>query len=113
MLLGFRIVISIFKFFLNGGDPGPKNSKLVWPGNTAIKNCRETYGIVRKSHTAIASHQEDKQEGQVALNRSPEFCLKLTYRNLLKADHFPGDTWGKQFLVPRALFEQTLKRFTS
>ena len=22
----------------------------------------------------------------MALNRSPEFCLKLTYRNLLKAD---------------------------
>ena len=53
-----------------------------------------------------------KQEGQVALNRSPEFCLKLTYRNLLKADHVPGETWGKPFSVPRALFEQTLKRST-
>ena len=30
--------------------------------------------------------------GQVALNRSPEFCLKLTYRYLLKAGHVPGDT---------------------
>ena len=29
------------------------------------------------------------QEGQVALNRSPEFCLKLTYRFLLKAGHVP------------------------
>ena len=28
-------------------------------------------------------------------------------KNLLKADHVPGDTWGKPFLVPRALFEQT------
>ena len=28
---------------------------------------------------------KNKQEGQVALNRSPEFCLKLTYRYLLKA----------------------------
>ena len=35
-----------------------------------------------------------KQEGQVALNRSPEFCLKLTYSYLLKADHVPGDTLG-------------------
>ena len=35
-----------------------------------------------------------KQEGQEALNRSPEFCLKLTYRYLLKAGHKPGDTWG-------------------
>ena len=40
-----------------------------------------------------------KQEGQMALNRSPMFCLNLTYRNLLKADHVPGDTWGKQFLA--------------
>ena len=48
----------------------------------------------------------------MALNRSPEFCLKLTYRNLLKANHVPGDTWGKPFLVPRALFEQTWKRST-
>ena len=42
----------------------------------------------------------------MALNRSPEFCLKLTYRNLLKADHVPGDTWGKPFLVPRALLNK-------
>ena len=57
--------------------------------------------------------QKKKQEGPVALNRAPEFCLKLTYRNLLKADHVPGDTWGKPFLVPRALFEQTWKSSTS
>ena len=31
----------------------------------------------------------------MALNRSPEFCLKLTYRYLLKADHVPGDTWSR------------------
>ena len=30
----------------------------------------------------------------MALNRSPEFCLKLTYRYLLKADNVPGDTRG-------------------
>ena len=35
----------------------------------------------------------------MALNRSTAFCLKLTYRNLLKADHVPGDTCGKQFLA--------------
>ena len=33
----------------------------------------------------------------MALNRSPEFCLKLTYRNLLKSDHVPGDIWGSYF----------------
>ena len=43
----------------------------------------------------------------MALNRSHEFCLKLTYRNLLKTDYVPGDTWGKPFLASRALFEQT------
>ena len=40
----------------------------------------------------------NKQEGHVALYRSPEFCLKLTYRYLLKADHVPRDT----FLAPEA-----------
>ena len=34
------------------------------------------------------------QEDKKALNRSPEFCLKLTNRYLLKAGHVPGDTWG-------------------
>ena len=33
----------------------------------------------------------DIKEGQVALNRLTEFCLKLTYRYLLKADHVPCD----------------------
>ena len=36
----------------------------------------------------------DKREGQVVLNRSLEFCLKLRYRYMLKADHVPGNTWG-------------------
>ena len=38
-----------------------QNSKLVWWGNTTITNCRQSRGIVRKSHTTIARHQEDKQ----------------------------------------------------
>ena len=33
----------------------------------------------------------------MALNRSPEFCLKLTYRYLLKTGHVPGDTWDGHF----------------
>ena len=60
----------------------------------------------------LADIGRTKQEGQVVLNRSHEFCIKLIYRNLLKADHVPGDTWGKPILVPRALFEQTWKRST-
>ena len=35
----------------------------------------------------------------MALNRSSEFCLKLTFRYMLKAGHVPGGTWGwGQFL---------------
>ena len=33
-----------------------------------------------------------EQEGQMALNRSPEIYLKLTYSSLVKADHVPGDS---------------------
>ena len=36
--------------------------------------------------------------------RSPEICLKLTYRYLLRADHVPDDTGAK--------FEQTWHRST-
>ena len=38
--------------------------------------------------------QYHKQEGQEVINRSPEFCLKITYRYLLEAGDVPGDTWG-------------------
>ena len=46
---------------------------------------------------------DDKQEGQMALNYSPEFCLKLTYGYLLKAGHVPGDTWGGVNFAPRSI----------
>ena len=39
----------------------------------------------------------------MALNRSPEFCLKLTYRYLLKADHVTDDTWGGANFGPRGI----------
>ena len=48
-----------------------------------------------------------KQEGQEALNRSPEFCLNLAYRYLLKAYHVPGNTWGRAILVPGTYIEKT------
>ena len=44
-----------------------------------------------------------QQEGQVALNPSNEFCLKLTYRYLLKADLVPGDTWEGANFSPRGI----------
>ena len=47
--------------------------------------------------------QYHKQEGQEALNRSPDFSLKLTYRYLLKAGHVPGDTWGGINLCTRGI----------
>ena len=40
----------------------------------------------------------------MALNRSPEFCLKPTYRYLLKADNVPGDTRGGNIFPPGAFF---------
>ena len=43
----------------------------------------------------------------MALKRSPELCLKLIYRYLLKAGHFPGDTCGGHFW-PRAVIFTTL-----
>ena len=44
----------------------------------------------------------------MVLNRSPKFCLKLTYKYLLKAYHVPGDTWGGAIYGPREILEQTL-----
>ena len=38
----------------------------------------------------------------MALKRSPEFCLKLIYRYLLKDGHFPSDTYVVIF-GPRAI----------
>ena len=39
----------------------------------------------------------------MALNRSPEFCLALTYRYLLKAGNVPGDTLGRANCGPRGI----------
>ena len=33
----------------------------------------------------------------MALKHSPDFCLKLIYRHLLKAGHLPGDTCSGHF----------------
>ena len=49
----------------------------------------------------------------MALNPSPEFCLKLTwYRYLLKADHVPGDTWGEASFGPRSIIWTNLVEAT-
>ena len=37
----------------------------------------------------------------MALKRSPEVCLKLIYKYLLKAGHFPGDICSSQFGTSR------------
>ena len=50
--------------------------------------------------------------GPNALNRSPEFCLKLTYRYLLKAGHVPGDTWGGANFQQTTLGGKELSLFT-
>ena len=51
-----------------------------------------------------------KQEGQVALIRSPEFCLKLTYTSLLKADHVPKVTPGASHFWPQGNYLNKLGR---
>ena len=45
----------------------------VWSGNTTITNCRQARGIVRKSHTTITRHQEDKQSKAT----SPLFPIEI------------------------------------
>ena len=47
--------------------------------------------------------QIPEQKGQVVVNRSPEFRLKLAYRYVLKAGHVPGDTWGGANFGPRGI----------
>ena len=62
-----------------------------------IHFCHVTYPTVVLHYLTDAPYEirgYGKQEGQEALNRSPEFCLKLRYRYLLKAGHVPGDIWG-------------------
>ena len=39
----------------------------------------------------------------MALNLSPEFCLKLTKKYLLKAGHVTVDTLGKANFGPRGI----------
>ena len=34
---------------------------MIRSGNTTITNCRQPCGIVRKSHTRVTRHQDDKQ----------------------------------------------------
>ena len=54
-------------------------------GNTTITNCRQPYGIVRKtkSHTSIKGHQEDKQNNATSSLFPIEMIAKLewTQRN--------------------------------
>ena len=53
---------------------------------------------------SVPGAKKIEQEGQVALNCSPKFCLKLTYtRYLLKAGHVPGDTLGEANFGPRGI----------
>ena len=58
-----------------------KNSKWLWSGYTTITNCRQTRGTVRKSHTTIMRHQEDKQSKQPALSCSSRWLQhKVTHK---------------------------------
>ena len=39
----------------------------------------------------------------MALNRSPESCLKLTYRHMLKAGYVPVETCGEANFGPKGI----------
>ena len=56
-----------------------QNSKWVWSGNTTITNCRQTPGIVRKSHTTIRRQQEDKQSKATSSLLPTEMIAKLEW----------------------------------
>ena len=81
----------------------------VWPD--LGPNCLQRLSTDDKS--LFAGKELTKQGGQVALNRSPEFCSQLTYRNLLKLTMFLVTPVGKPILVPRALFELIWKGSTT
>ena len=55
-----------------------ENSKRVQSGNTTITNCRQTHGIVMKSHATITRHQEDKkQSNQLSLLRQDDCKTRI------------------------------------
>ena len=47
--------------------------------NTTTTNCRQTIGIVRKSHTAIKRHQKDKQSKAIGSLFPIEMIAKLEW----------------------------------
>ena len=54
-------------------------SEWVWSGNTTIKNCRQTRDNVKKSHTTITRHQEDKQSKATCSVFPIEMIAKLEW----------------------------------
>ena len=70
-----------------------KNSKWLWSGYSTITNCRQTRGIVRKSHTTIMRHQEDKQSKQPALS-SPSRWLQHRVTHKQNIEQLQNPTMG-------------------
>ena len=66
----------------------------------------KSLATVRRFVANRLQRQVLQQESQVAMNRSPEFCVKLIYRYLFKAGHFPGDPFDWSFLARESKFEQ-------
>ena len=72
--------------------------ELEWPSLEARRD-QPSLLLFHKNHCGAVSIE---QEGKVALNRSPEFCLSL-HKYLLKAGHVPVDTWGEANFGPRGI----------
>ena len=54
-------------------------SKWVWSGSTTITYCRQTHGIMRKSHRTIMRHQEDKQNKATSSLFPIEMIVKVEW----------------------------------
>ena len=51
----------------------------MWSGNTTITNCKQTRDILRKSHTTILRHQEDKQSKSTSFHFPIKMIAKLEW----------------------------------
>ena len=72
-----------------------------------LVTCKYKEEPIKNEGARVVTRFSPLLEGQKALNRLPEFCLKLTYSYLLKSDHVPSDTKGSAIFDPRTKFEQT------
>ena len=72
--------------------------------------CLKTINLLLTKRTIIiiTLHLLRYNVKQMALNRSHELCLKLTYMHLLKAGRVPGDTCIRAMFGPSGIIRTNL-----